>query len=324
MGPLNIVFMGSDDLSCPCLAALLAEPNYKVAAVVTQPDRPKGRHLKPTPSPVKTAALAANIPVLQPERARDDGFTRQLGQISPDMIVVVAYGQILPRSILELPKFGCLNVHTSLLPKYRGAAPIQWAILNGEPETGVTIMRIDAGLDTGDILMQEATPIAPADNSETLHARLGQMGASLLLRTIPTYVNGEITPRPQPAEGVSYAAKIKKQDGEIDWSQPATTTWNKVRALTPWPGAYTWFEEKSTRLRLKVLHCEPDLLSGKPGEVVVSHKNSIVVACGQGSLNIKELQLEGGRRLTPQQFLAGHTFSTGYGFPGVSVRPSSQ
>src|SRR5581483_5978718 len=192
---MRIVFMGTAELACESLQALVREPDFSVAAAVTQPDRPKGRDLKLHPSPVKAAALQQNLPVLQPERARNPDFINQLRQLQPDLIVVVAYGQILPREILDLPRFGCLNVHTSLLPKYRGAAPIQWAILDDEPETGVTIMKMDAGLDTGDILTQRTTPIRSEDDSRTLHDRLASLGAELLVPTIRDHTAARIPPK---------------------------------------------------------------------------------------------------------------------------------
>src|SRR5688572_14842508 len=190
MAGLRIVFMGTPELARVSLEALLRHSAFRVVGVVTQPDRPKGRDLKLQPSPVKQTSVAAGLPVLQPEKARDENFFSDLRSLQPDLIAVAAYGQILPGKILDLPCFGCLNVHTSLLPKYRGAAPIQWAILNGDPETGVTIMRMDTGLDTGDILTQRTTPILPTDNAQILHDRLAQLGAELLLQTIPEYVAG--------------------------------------------------------------------------------------------------------------------------------------
>jgi methionyl-tRNA formyltransferase len=243
MTALRIIFLGTAELSCASLQALAGNPQFQIAAVVTQPDRPKGRALKPQPSPVKSLALKLGLPVLQPERARDEQFIAELRALQPDLIVVVAYGQILPPAILDLPRRGCLNIHTSLLPKYRGAAPIQWAIANGDTETGVTLMRIDAGLDTGDIVAQRRTPIRPEDDSATLHDRLAQLGAELLAQTIPDYVAGKIQPKAQPAEGASYAAKIKKEDGRIDWNQPGRTIWNRLRAFTPWPGGFTFLSK---------------------------------------------------------------------------------
>ena len=191
--------MGTAELSCASLDKLARDERYSVAAVVTQPDKPKGRDLKLQPSPVKILAEKLNLPVLQPLKARDENFISQLRELKPDLIVVVAYGQILPQSLLDLPPHGCLNVHTSLLPKYRGAAPIQWAIADGEPETGVTIMQMDAGLDTGPLVAARRTPIQPADDSQTLHDRLAQLGAELLVETIPDFVAGKIPPQPQPA-----------------------------------------------------------------------------------------------------------------------------
>jgi methionyl-tRNA formyltransferase len=237
MPPLAVIFMGTADLACASLKALCREPSLRVIAVVSQPDKPKGRDLKLQPTPVKQVAAAGGIPVLQPLRARDAGFIEQLRGLQPDVIVVAAYGQILPQEILDLPRFGCVNVHTSLLPKYRGAAPIQWAILNDEPVTGVSIMKMDAGMDTGPSLAQVTTPISPDDNAQTLHDRLADLGGELLVKTIPDYVAGSITPRPQPAEGATYARKITKEDGRIDWTQPARAIWNRIRGLTPWPAA---------------------------------------------------------------------------------------
>ena len=284
--------------------------------------------------PVKALAQTLNLPVLQPGRARDEVFIGELRSLAPDLIVVVAYGQILPPAILDLPRHGCLNVHTSLLPKYRGAAPIQWAIANGESETGVTIMKMDAGLDTGPILAQRRTPIESGDDAATLHDRLGRLGAELLLATIPDYVAGKIQPQPQPAEGVSHASKIKKEDGRMDWSLPAQTIVNRLRAFTPWPGAFTFLPAEPKPQLLKIWKAEaveaaagrdsalrcPDAaarrpyLEEKPGTILSADKNGIMVACGQGTLRILELQREGGRRLNAAEFLAGHPLPAGEKF----------
>ena len=311
MASLRVAFMGTPDLAAACLERLLAVDSLQVVGVVTQPDRPKGRDLKLAPSPVKALALRQNIPVLQPERARDLGFIEQLAAWEPELIAVAAFGQILPPKILELPRHGCLNVHTSLLPKYRGAAPIQWAILNGDAETGVTIMKMDDGLDTGDILTTARTPIGPADNSQTLHDRLALIGGELLVRTIADHVCGKITPQPQPSEGVSYAAKIKKQDGALDWSLPAHTLWNRVRGFTPWPGAFTHVGTQGKAMMLKVWEAEPVVVQGVPGEVLSADKQGIVVACGTGALRILVLQREGGRRVSAAEFIAGHPLAQG-------------
>ena len=311
MAPLRVVFMGTAELSCDSLRALIDSPNCQVVAVVTQPDRPKGRERKLRPSPVNAIALQATLPVLQPERAREEPFVSALRDLRPDLVAVAAYGQILPQSILDLPRFGCLNVHTSLLPRYRGAAPIQWAVLNGDTETGVTIMRMDAGLDTGDILTQARTPIHPEDTSETLHTRLAALGAELLVRTIPDYVAGKVPSRPQPTEGVSHAPKIKKQDGHIDWNQAAHVISNRVRGLVPWPGAFTYLPGQAQSHLLKIWQAEPVQRAGPPGEVLQADKTGIVVGCSRDALRILVLQREGGRRLTAQQFLAGHPLLPG-------------
>ena len=248
--------MGTAELSCASLEKLARDERFSVIAVVTQPDKPKGRDLKLTPSPVKILAEKLKLPVLQPLKARDEKFISELRELKPDLMVVVAYGQILPQSILDLPAHGCLNVHTSLLPKYRGAAPIQWAIADGEPETGVTIMKMDAGLDTGPILSTRRTPILPTDDSQILHDRLARLGADLLVETIPGYVTGKILPQPQPAEGSTYAAKIKKEDGRIDWNSPAQKIWNRLRAFTPWPGAFTFLIAEPKPQLLKIWKAE--------------------------------------------------------------------
>jgi methionyl-tRNA formyltransferase len=314
MTALRIIFLGTAELSCASLQALAGDARYQIAAVVTQPDRPKGRELKPQPSPVKSLALRQGLPVLQPERARDEKFIAELRALQPDLIVTAAYGQILPPPILDLPRHGCLNVHTSLLPKYRGAAPIQWAIANGETETGVTIMKMDTGLDTGPIVSQRRTAILPPDDSATLHDRLAQLGAELLAQTIPDYVAGKIQPVPQPAAGASHAAKIKKEDGHIDWNQPARTIWNRLRAFTPWPGAFTFLPAEPRPQLVKIWKAEVVEQSGEGGRVLSADKTGIVVGCGGHALRIHELQREGGRQLTAAEFLAGHPLKVGEQF----------
>jgi methionyl-tRNA formyltransferase len=262
-------------------------------------------------SPVKEIALQNNLQVLQPKRARDETFIQDLGQLQPELIVVAAYGQILPKAILDLPRFGCLNVHTSLLPKYRGAAPIQWALLNGETETGVTLMKMDEQMDTGAILAIEKTPIRSDDNAQSLHDRLADLGAALLMKAIPDYVAGKIQPRPQPSDGVSYAPKIKKSDGRIDWAQPALTITNRVRAMIPWPGAFTRLPNSSASHVLKIWAAEVVARSGPAGEILQADKNGLVIGCGTDALSVSMLQAEGGRRMSAQEFLAGHLLSAG-------------
>jgi methionyl-tRNA formyltransferase len=311
MSPLRIIFMGTAELSGASLEKLAADRRFQVVAVVTQPDKPKGRDLKLTPSPVKVLAEKLNLPVLQPLKAREEKFIAELRALKPDLIVVVAYGQILPQALLDVPPHGCINVHTSLLPKYRGAAPIQWAIADGNAETGVTLMQMDAGLDTGPILATRRTPILLADDSQTLHDRLAELGAELLVETLPDYISGKIQPQPQPAEGSTYAAKIKKEDGKIDWNLPATHIWNRLRAFTPWPGALALLHTEGKTQLLKIWQAEVLSKAGDPGTVLAADKTGIVVGCGEDALRILELQREGGRRLTAEQFLAGHPLKPG-------------
>ena len=298
--------MGTAEFACPSLAALDESPGIEVVGVVTQPDRPKGRELIPHPPAVKLEAELRNLPVHQPERLRSD--IQYLEQIAPGLIIVAAYGQILTQTILDLPSHGCLNVHGSLLPAYRGAAPIQRAILDGQAETGVTIMQMDAGLDTGAMLSKTATPITPTDNAQTLHDRLAQLGAALLLETIPRHIAGEIMPELQDDTLATHAAKITRDMGRIDWSQPATQLWNRARAFTPWPGVFTRLDGKL----LKLLEVEPaDADCPGPGVVGQADADGIVVGCGNGALRITQLQKEGAKRLAAAEFLAGTPLPAG-------------
>ena len=303
--PLRIVFFGTAELACASLRALARTPEFQVVAVVTQPDKPRGRDLHLQPSAAKAAALELNIPVLQPRRARDEAFITQIRELTPDLSVVVAYGQILPQALLDVPKHGSLNVHTSLLPRHRGAAPIQWAILSGDSETGVTIMKMDAGLDTGPILSERRTPISDTDTSQILHDRLAEMGAELLVKTIPDWVGGRITPRPQ-SEGATYARKIEKADGLINWEEPAAEISRKVRAFTPWPGAFTFFEAAGKRRMIKVLEGKPQETSGPAGSIISTSREGILVGTAAGSYLITALQPEGRKRMTAHDFLSGH------------------
>jgi methionyl-tRNA formyltransferase len=310
---LRVIFMGTPQLACPSLLALLDRPDIEVVGVVTQPDRPKGRDLRVSASPVKELALGHGRTMWQPVKARDEQFVATIRDAHPDLVVVTAFGQILPQSLLDIPRLGCLNVHTSLLPRYRGAAPIQWAILNGESETGITIMQMEAGLDTGPILSQQRTAILDTDDAQTLHDRLAQAGAKLLIQTLPGYITGEIKPLPQAEAEVSYARKITKSDGQLDWTRPARDLWNQVRGLVPWPGCFTFSQEPNHSL-LKIWSAEVAAASGAPGEVIAADKHGIVVGCGGEALNILMLQREGARRLTPQQFLAGTVLRAGQRF----------
>ncbi len=298
--------MGTADFACPSLASLVDAAGIEVVAAVTQPDRPRGRQLTLQPPSVKIEAEFCRLPIHQPERLRSE--VSFLEQLAPDLIVVAAYGQILPQSILDLPSHGCLNVHGSLLPAYRGAAPIQRALLDDQAETGVTIMQMDAGLDTGAMVSKVATPIEPSDNAQTLHDRLAKLGAQLLLETIPRYVAGEMISEPQDESRATHAAKITRDMGRIDWSQTATQLWNRARAFTPWPGVFTRLDGKL----LKLLEVEPVETTGiEPGCVIQTEVNAIVVGCGDGALRIIRLQKEGSKRLSAAEFLAGTPLPVG-------------
>lgn len=314
---MRIVFMGTPDFAVPTLKALIAS-RHEVACVVTQPDRPKGRGRGLAKSPVKLCAEASGLDILQPEKASDPEFVNTLSQLQPDLIVVVAYGQILRKSILEIPKFFCLNLHSSLLPKYRGAAPINWAIINGEKETGVTAMQMDEGMDSGDILLTRKIPILESDNAQTLHDKLSEAGAALILETLERLEQGTLTPMVQNKNQVTFAPKLKKEDGLIHWEEHAESLKNRVRGLEPWPGAYTFFQSK--RLRL----CEVETTTGAPedhpGEVARTTDHGIEVGTGKGRLVITSLQPEGKNRMSAKSFLAGHKIQKGSLF---QVSPAS-
>jgi len=310
---LRVIFMGTAELACPTLVALHEANDIDVVAVVTQPDRPRGRKLHLESSFVKRCAQKFNLPILQPATLRADATLETLMQLKPDLIVVTAYGQILPSAALQLPNHGCLNVHTSLLPRYRGAAPIQWALLNGDAETGVTIMLMDAGLDTGDIVALAHTQIEIYDNAQTLHDRLAKMGAELLLKIIPGYVAGDIKPVPQPVVGPSYARKILKEDGRLDWSMPANHLMRCIRAFTPWPGAYTELPLGEKRL-LKIWGAEVVDGNGQAGQLIVSDESGIVVACGEQALRLTTVQREGGKRMAVTDLLRGCQLKLGMVF----------
>jgi len=287
---------------------LLKGPD-KVVGIVTQPDREKGRGRKVVISPVKEVALQHGLIPLQPEKAKGEAFQEELKSLQPDLMVVVAYGQILPRSVLDIPKNGAINVHASLLPKYRGAAPIAWAILNGEKVTGVTTMVIDEGMDTGDILLQAETPIDNGETCETLHDRLASLGAQLLSETIEKAKAGTIRPIQQDHSKATSAPPLKKEDGHIDWKKEAAVIDRQVRAFNPWPGAFT----KLGGLLLKVYKGEvrEKASSGKAGTVVWVGSDFIEVEAGQGSYLLKEVQLEGRRRMAIREFLLGHSVPVG-------------
>lgn len=301
--------MGTPDFALPALESLVSSP-HQVVGVVTQPDRPKGRGKKVQPSPVKKLALSLGLAVYQPERVKEAGFVDRLRELHPDVIVVVAFGQILPPSVLYLPPCGCVNLHASLLPRYRGAAPIQRAIMNGERETGVTTMLMDEGLDTGDILLQRTVPIYEEDTAGTLHDRLARIGAELLVETLDLMAKGTLVPRPQDHRLATYAPPLTLEDEIIDWRKPARDLYNQIRGLNPWPGARTWWENKVLKVWQAIVSDFPLPSGALPGEVVLSGRE-LVVATGKGCLALREVQLEGGKRLPVEDFLRGRLIPAG-------------
>jgi methionyl-tRNA formyltransferase len=292
--------MGTPDFAVPSLQALLADPAYRVVGVVTQPDREAGRGRARQASPVKQVALAAGLPILQPERLRDPAAFAELAALAPELIVVAAYGQILRPEVLNLPRFGCINVHASLLPRWRGAAPIAAAILAGDTITGVTIMLMDPGMDTGPILAQQTEPIRPDDTAATLGARLARVGADLLMRTLPDYLAGRIRPQPQPEEGVTVCRPLTKEQGRMDWTLPATTLARMVRAYDPWPGTYTTWGGHL----LKILAATTAPGAAPPGRVL-AWDDGAAVGTGEGLLVLQAVQPAGGRRMSVAAFLRG-------------------
>ena len=306
---MKILFMGTPDFAVPSLEALIAA-GHALVGVFTQPDKPKNRGMKLQPPPVKVCALAHDLSVWQPEKLKDGTALEIIQDLAPDLIVVAAYGRILPQEILDAPKYGCINVHSSLLPKYRGAAPIHWAILNGERETGVTIMNMALALDAGDILSQIATPIDPEETVEGLHDRLAGLGAELLVKTIPTIENGTAAPVPQDEALATYAPMLSRALSPMDFTRPARQLHDQVRGLVPWPAAVT----ELNGVRCKVLATAvPDETTGKaPGAVIAADKKALKLACGQGTvLEIKELQADGGKRMKAVDYLRGHPIPVG-------------
>ena len=299
--PLRLVFAGTPQFAVPSLEACLAS-GANVVAVYTQPDRPAGRGRKLGPSPVKDAARAAGLPVEQPEGLRDPAARERLSACAPDLMIVVAYGLILPKAVLAIPRLGCWNVHASLLPRWRGAAPIQRAILAGDAETGIGLMQMEAGLDTGPVLLEARTPIAAGDTGGTLHDRLATLGAQTLAEALARTLRGEaLVGQPQPADGIVYAHKLDKTEAKLDWTDAADILARKVRAFDPWPVAEGLIDGE----RMRIWAAEPIAASvvGAPGSVHATHRDAIDVATGDGLLRIRELQREGGRRIAARDWL---------------------
>jgi len=306
--PLRILFMGTPDFGAATLAALLTGPD-EVVAVVTQPDRGKGRGKKMTPPPVKVMAELHNIPVLQPAKIKTEEFRNGLLSYHPDLVVVTAYGRILPKSLLHIAPMGCINVHGSLLPKYRGAAPIQWSVINGEKEVGVTIIQMDEGMDTGDMLLRGKIEATPDETSGTLFDKLATLGGETLLKAIKGLKEGSIVPVPQKHEAATMAPMLKKEDGLIDWSADAQTLANLIRGLDPWPSAFCFLDD--TRLRL----FRPELVykdhQSAPGTILQADQRGLLVACGRDALLIHEVQPEGKKRMPADAFLRGRPIPAG-------------
>jgi methionyl-tRNA formyltransferase len=307
---LRTVFMGTPEFALPTLKGLIAA-GVDLVGVYTQPDRPKGRGKKLAASPVKRLAMEENIPVFQPQKLREPGAVETLRELKPDLIVVVAYGQILPKAVLDIPTHHCINVHASLLPKYRGAAPINKAIIEGETETGVTTMLMDVGLDTGDMLVKLSLPIGSDESAGQLHDRLALLGRKAMEETLRQICDGTLKPEPQDDALSSYAPMMKKEDGLIGWQKSAEEIHNQVRGLDPWPGAYTHLDGEVLKIAASSVE-EPSF--DKPGTIVSADKSGVRIACGQGTLVVGELQLPGKKRLSAMNFLSGHPL-----FPGTQL-----
>ena len=307
----KVVFMGTPDFAVGTLKALI-DSKYEVAAVFSQPDKPKGRGKALQMTPTKEVAVEAGIPVYQPAKIREAQWLSVLEELAPDVIVVVAVGQIIPESILKLPKYGCINVHASLLPKYRGAAPIQWAVIDGEKESGVTTMQMDAGLDTGDMLLKETVALEEKETGGSLFDKLSEVGAQLLIKTLEALENGTVTAQKQPAESPTpYAAMLTKKQGEIDWNQDAKKIECLIRGLNPWPSAYTHYRGKT--LKIWAAQVEPEDSKEKAGfgTAVKVTKNNLVIQTANGLLSLKEVQPEGKKRMEVDAFLRGYPVECG-------------
>ena len=305
----RLIFMGTPQFAVPTLEALI-EKGHKILAVVTQPDRPKGRGRKQVPSPVKELAVTHQIKLLQPQKVSDDHFCDQIREMEPDMAIVVAFGQILKKNLLTIPGWGVINIHASLLPKYRGAAPIQWAILNNESKTGLTVMRMDEGLDTGPILFQKEVPILEDETAGQLHDRLSVLAGQVIVEVLTDMAKTQVKEIPQDESLASYASKIERRDSLVDWKQPATKISCLIRALDPRPGAYTLLEGKQIKLFSSTV-VDRSGLDGVPGRVVRHTKEAIHVDTGQGIIGIREIQYPGKKRLSIPDFLRGFPLPEG-------------
>ena len=304
---MRVVFIGTGEIGVPTLLSLLRSTEHELVGVVTQPDKAAGRSQKLTAPPIKIAMAGSPIPILQPDRIKSPEAIEAIREWNPDVIVVMAYGQILPRAVLELPRIACLNLHASLLPRHRGAAPIQAAIVAGDRETGITVMYMDEGLDTGDILLQSKLPILPNETGGSLHDRLGKLAVDSLDKALRGLVDETASRTPQDSARATYAPKLKREDGKIDWSEPAELIERKIRAFNPWPGAFAELRQKSGQhQRLKIYRAEVKELSGTRGEILQADAGGFVVATGKNALSLGKVQLEGKWPMSAVDFLRGH------------------
>ena len=307
---IRIVYMGTPDFAVEPLEAII-KAGYEVAAVVTQPDKQKGRGKEVKMTPVKECALRHGIPVFQPVKIKEPEAVAELEKYQADLFVVAAFGQLLSEEILNMPEYGCINIHASLLPAYRGAAPIQWAVLNGEKESGVTIMQMDKGLDTGDMLLKRSVELSPKETGDSLHDKLMHLGAELIVEALPKLEKGELVPEKQKDELSSYAKKLTKAMGQIDWSKDAVSLERWIRGLNSWPSAYTFFGGKTLKIWEAQVTEENGAQKAEPGQVISVSKEGFTVACGQGALQILSLQLEGKKRVSTREFLLGYQVEPG-------------
>ncbi len=307
---MNILFMGTPEFAIPSLKSLV-ENGYNVVGAVTQPDKPKGRGRQYIAPPVKTCALEMGIPVYQPDRVRDEDFLDTFREISPDMVVLVAFGQILPKEVIDFPKFGCLNVHPSLLPKYRGAAPINWPIINGDRKTGLTIMLMDEGVDSGDILLQEETDIDSNDTFDDLHEKLSAMGAGLLIKAVKGVLDGTIAGTPQDSSLATFAPRLTRETGYINWDNEAEKIVNLIRGLSSHPGAYSFLGDKKLKIFYAVPGKEKSSGEKEPGETGKLMEAGLQVATRDGHVYLKDVQLEGKKRMFIEDFMRGYRLLPG-------------
>ncbi|OPL13991.1 MAG: methionyl-tRNA formyltransferase [delta proteobacterium MLS_D] len=304
----TILFMGTPEFAVPSLERLI-ENDYPVIGVVTQPDRPKGRGRKQLPTPVKVRALEAGIPVYEPARVRGESFLEQFRELAPDMVVLAAFGQILPKEIIDTPPLGCLNVHPSLLPRYRGAAPINWALIRGETKTGVSIMLMDEGVDSGDVLLQKEVPIEPEDTCGDLTDRLSLLGADLLLDAVKVVADGTAVPIPQDASAATFAPRLTPETGHIDWSRPAEEVANLIRGLSPVPGAYSFLRDRKLKIFFAVAGKEEASGEKAPGSIGKLVESGLQVMAGDGHVYLQDVQMEGRKRLPIDLFLRGFSLT---------------